>query len=93
MARHSPSGFSDRAQNSWFHQLWRVIQVLKTITLPPPPPCLTAGMMFFLLNNVLVLMPHVTGHTTSKKFNFCLISPQNICPKVMGVIKILHCVY
>ncbi len=30
----------------------------------------------------------VTGHTPSKKFNFCLISPQNICPKVLGIIKI-----
>ncbi len=29
MAGHSPSGFSDRVQNSWFHQLWQVIQVLK----------------------------------------------------------------
>jgi len=28
--------------------------------------------------------PDVTGHTTSIKFNFCLISPQNICPKVLG---------
>ncbi len=32
--------------------------------------------------------PDVTGHTPSKKFNFCLISPQNICPKVLGNIKI-----
>ncbi len=32
--------------------------------------------------------PDVTGHTPSKKFNFCLISPQNICPKVLGIIKI-----
>ncbi len=30
----------------------------------------------------------LTGHTPSKKFNFCLISPQNICPKVLGIIKI-----
>ncbi len=30
----------------------------------------------------------VTGHTPSKKFNFCCISPQNICPKVLGIIKI-----
>ncbi len=28
--------------------------------------------------------PDVTGHTPSKKFNFCLISPQNICPKFLG---------
>ncbi len=32
--------------------------------------------------------PDVTGHAPSKKFNFCLISPQNICPKVLGIIKI-----
>ncbi len=31
-------------------------------------------------------MPDITGHTPSKKFNFCL-SPQNICPKVLGIIK------
>ncbi len=30
----------------------------------------------------------VTWHTPSKKFNFCCISPQNICPKVLGIIKI-----
>ncbi len=29
MAGHSPSGFSDRVQNSWFCQLWQVVQVLK----------------------------------------------------------------
>ncbi len=28
--------------------------------------------------------PDVTGHAPSKKLNFCLISPQNICPKVLG---------
>ncbi len=27
-AGDSPSGFSDRVQNSWFHQLWQVVQVL-----------------------------------------------------------------
>ncbi len=32
--------------------------------------------------------PDVTGHAPSKQFNFCLISPQNICPKVLGIIKI-----
>ncbi len=31
-------------------------------------------------------MPDVTGHTPSKKFY--LISPQKICPKVLGIIKI-----
>ncbi len=33
-------------------------------------------------------MPYVTGHTPSKKFNFCLISSQNIWPKVLEIIKI-----
>ncbi len=32
--------------------------------------------------------PDVTGHTPSKKFNFCHISPLNNCPKVLGIIKI-----
>ncbi len=32
--------------------------------------------------------PDVTGYTPSKKLNFCLIGPQNICPKVLGIIKI-----
>ncbi len=32
-------------------------------------------------------IPDVTGHTPSKKLNFCLISPQNIYPKVLGIIK------
>ncbi len=33
-------------------------------------------------------MPDVMRHTSSKKFNFWLISPQNICPKFLGIIKI-----
>ncbi len=33
-------------------------------------------------------MPDVTEHAPSKKFNFCLISQQNICPKLLGTIKI-----
>lgn len=32
--------------------------------------------------------PDVTGHIPSKKLNFCRISPQSICPKVLGIIKI-----
>ncbi len=57
----------------------------QTITLPPP--CLTVGMMFFLWNVVLVLH-QMQQDTPSKKFNFCRISPQNICPKFLGIIKI-----
>ncbi len=36
MAGHSPSGYSDRVQNSWFHQLWQVVQVLKLQSSPRP---------------------------------------------------------
>ncbi len=32
-------------------------------------------------------MPDVMGHTPSKKFKFCLVSPQSIFPKVLGIIK------
>ncbi len=35
-AGHSPSGFSDRVQNSRFHQLWQVVQVLKLQSSPRP---------------------------------------------------------
>ena len=31
--------------------------------------------------------PDVTGRTPSKKFLFCLVSPQNIFPEVLGIIK------
>ncbi len=35
-AGQSPSGFSDRVQNSWFNQLWQVVQVLKLQSSPRP---------------------------------------------------------
>ncbi len=57
----------------------------QTITLPPP--CLTVGMIFFY-ECCVGFTADVTGHTPSKNFNFCLISPQNICTKVLGIIKI-----
>ncbi len=38
---------------------------------------------FLFMKCCVDFMPDVTGHTPSKKFNFCLISPQNICPKVL----------
>ncbi len=34
--RTSPSGFSNRLRNSWFHQLWQVIQVPKLQSSPRP---------------------------------------------------------
>ncbi len=71
--------------------IWQVVQVLKLQSSPRPsqlpPPCLTVGMMFFLWNAVLIYA-RCNRTTPSKKFNFCLISPQNICPKVLGIIKI-----
>ncbi len=51
----------------------------------------TTTTMFYCWCDVLFMkccvgfMPDVT---TSKKFNFSLISPQNICTKVLGIIKI-----
>ncbi len=56
----------------------------QTITLPPP--YFTVGMMFFFWNAV-TFTPDVMGHTPSKKFNFCLVSPQSIFAKVFGIIK------
>ncbi len=89
-ARYSPSGFSDRVQKSWFHQLWQVIQVLKLQSSPRPSHY---HHHVWLLYDVLFMkcvgfMPDVTGHKPSKNVNFCSISPQNICPKFLGKIKI-----
>ncbi len=58
----------------------------QTITLPPP--CLTCWYDVLFMKCCDGFTPDVTGHTPSKKFNFCLISPQNICLKVLGIIKI-----
>ncbi len=60
----------------------------------PGPDHHTTTTMFDCWYDVLFMKccvgftPDVTGHAPSKKFNFCLISPQNICPKVLGIIKI-----
>ncbi len=43
---------------------------------------------FSFMKCCVVYTSDVTGYTPSKKFNFCLISPQNSCPKVFGIIKI-----
>lgn len=51
----------------------------QTITLPPPS--LNVGMMFFCVKSGVSLMPDVTGLKPSKKFSFCLISPENIFHK------------
>ncbi len=38
------------------------------------------GVLF--MKSCVGFMPDITGHTPSKKFNFSLISLQNICPKI-----------
>ncbi len=58
----------------------------QTITLPLA--CLTFGMMLLFIKCCVDFTPDVTGHALSKKFNFCLISPQNICPKALGIFNI-----
>ncbi len=77
-------------QNSWFHQLWQVIQVLKLQSSPRPSHYhhhvwLLVWWSFY---EIVGCTSDVTGHTPSKKFNFCCISPQSIFPKVLGIIKI-----
>ncbi len=58
----------------------------QTITLPPP--YFTVGMMFFF-SEMLCYFYARCIHTPSKKFNFCLVSPLSIFPKVSGIIKML----
>lgn len=86
MTGHSPSGFFGKEQNSWFHQSQQVIQVLKQQSSPRPS--------HYYYHHIWLLvwwafseMPDVMGRTPSKKFNFCLVSPQIIFPKVLGIIK------
>ncbi len=58
----------------------------QTITLPPP--CFDCWYDVLFMKCCVGFTPDVTGHTPSKKFNFCPIRPQNICPKVSEIIKI-----
>ncbi len=59
-----------------------------------PPNHHTTTTMFDCWYDVLFMkscvgfMPDVMGHTPSKKWNVCLISLQNICPKVLEIINI-----
>ncbi|KAF7641013.1 hypothetical protein LDENG_00000080 [Lucifuga dentata] len=90
MAGHSPSGFSGREQNSWFHQLRQVVQVLKQQSSPDHHTTTTMfGCRYdvHFLKCCVSFTPDVTGRTPSKTFHFCLVSPQNIFPKVLGIIK------
>ncbi len=57
------------------------------------PDHYTTTTIFYCWYDVLFLKccvtftPDVMGHTPSKKLNFCLVSPQSIFPKVLGIIK------
>ncbi len=93
MAGHSPSGFSDRAQNSWFHQLWQVIQILKLQNSPRPSHYhhhvwLLVWCSFYEM--LCWFYARCNGTHTFQKIYCCLISPQNICPKVLGIIKMAN---
>ncbi len=85
MAGHSPSGFSDRVQNSWFHYYGKSS---RSWSCKAAPDHHTTTTMFDYWYDVLFMKSFVgftadvTGHEPSKKFNFCLISPQNICPSL-----------
>ncbi len=54
------------------------------------PDHYTTITIFYCWHDVLFLKfcvtftPDVMGHTPSKKFNFCLVSPQSTFPKVLG---------
>ncbi len=87
MAELSPSGFSDWVQNSWFHQLWQVIQVPKLQSSPRPSHChhhlwLLVWCSFYEMLWWFYARCNGT-HTPSKKFNFCRISPEYL-PKSLG---------
>ncbi len=75
-------------------QIIKLILILHKDNLSKYKDLHTTTTMFECWYDVLFLkscvgfLTDVTGHTSSKKFNFCLISPQNICPKVLEIIKI-----
>ncbi len=83
-------------QNAWFHQLWQVFQILKLQSSPRSSHyhhhiwllvwCSFYEMLcwFYARCNGT----HAFQKVLSQLPNFCLISPQNIRPKVLGIIKI-----
>ncbi len=81
MVRHSPSGFTDRVHNSWFHQLWQVIQVLELQSSPRPSHMFDCWYDVLFMKFCVGFTLDLMGHAHFKKFNFCLISPQNISSK------------
>ena len=77
--------FFGRQQNSWNQLPQQVFQVLKQQNSLRPSHY--HHHILLLVWCCVTFMPDVIGHTSSKKFNFCLISPQSIFPKVLGIIK------
>ncbi len=73
MAGHSPSGFSDRVQNAWFHQLWQVnpgpeaAKQPQTITLHHH--VIDCRYECSFMKCCVGFISDVTGHTPYKKFN------------------------
>ncbi len=71
----------------WWSEEFMVPSIMASHPGPEAPDHHTTTSMFDCWYDVLFMkccvgfMPDVTGHTPSKKFNFCLISPQNICKK------------
>ncbi len=80
-------------ENSWFHLSQQVFQVLKQQNSPRPSHYHHHILLLYdvlFLKRCVTFTPDVMGRTPSKKFNFCLVSPQSIFPKVLGIIKMLH---
>ncbi len=90
MAGHSPSGFSDCR----IHGSISYGKSSRSWSCKAAPNHHTTTTMFDCWYDVLFMnccvdfTSDVTGHTPSKRFNFCLISPWIICSKVLGKIKI-----
>ena len=92
MAGHSPPGFSGNVQNSWYHQLRQVAQVLKQQSSPWLTHHHHVSLLVWCSFSEMLcyfFLPHVMGCTPCKKFHFCFVSPQSIFPKgeMMGIIK------
>ncbi len=66
------------SMNSWFHLSQQVFQVLSSKTAPDHHTITTIFYCWYdvhFLKCCVTFTPDVMGHTPSKKFNFCLVSP------------------
>lgn len=79
------SRFSGKEQNSCFHQLQQV--ALKQQSSPTPSHChLHLWLLVWSLYEMQLVL-RCNGTQTYKKFNFCLVLPQNNFPKVSWIIQ------